>query len=68
MLQMASEPAMLQNYDNDLDLLLMGDPNAWTKQILERCKQIIERAYTPRLYQQGNVDFQVTRGFLGVSL
>ncbi|TNJ64000.1 altronate hydrolase [Paenibacillus hemerocallicola] len=68
MLQMASEPAMLQNYDSDLDLLLMGDPNAWTKQILERCKQIIERAYTPRLYQQGNVDFQVTRGFLGVSL
>lgn len=68
MLQMASKPAMWQNYGNDLDLLLTGDPNAWTNQILERCKQIIEHAYTPRLYQQGNVDFQVTRGFLGFSL
>ncbi|CAG7652467.1 UxaA family hydrolase [Paenibacillus allorhizosphaerae] len=67
-LQMASAPAMLQNYDNDLDLLLVGDPNAWTNQILERSKQIIEHAYTPRLYQQGNIDFQLTRGFLGVSL
>ncbi|RAP75741.1 UxaA family hydrolase [Paenibacillus montanisoli] len=68
MLQIASEPAMLQNYDNDLDLLLMGDANAWTEQILKRIKQTIEHAYTPRLYQQGNVDFQLTRGFLGVSL
>lgn len=68
MLQMASKPVMLQTYADDLDLPLTGDPNDWTKQILERCKQIIEHTYTPRLYEQGNVDFQFTRGFLGVSL
>jgi altronate dehydratase len=68
MLQVASDPSMQQTYTNDLDLLLTGNPDAWTDQILERCKQIIEHSYTPRLYQQGNVDFQLTRGFLGVSL
>ncbi|MDD9268367.1 UxaA family hydrolase [Paenibacillus sp. GCM10023248] len=68
MLQIASEPLMLHNYGHDLDLPLMGDPNAWTHQILERCKQIIEHTYTPRLYERGNVDFQLTRGYLGVSL
>jgi altronate dehydratase len=68
MLQVASEPAMQQSYANDLDLFLTGNPAAWTNQILESCKQIIEHSYTPRLYQQGNVDFQLTRGFLGVSL
>lgn len=68
MLQMASEPTMQQTYANDLDLLLTGNPAAWSNQILESCKQIIEHSYTPRLYQQGNVDFQLTRGLLGVSL
>ncbi|OCT12034.1 altronate hydrolase [Paenibacillus pectinilyticus] len=68
MLQIASETEMLQNYENDLDLMLIGDPSAWTNRILERVKQVIEHTYTPRLYQQGNVDFQLTRGFLGVSL
>jgi altronate dehydratase len=67
-LQMASEPAMLQAYAGDLDLLLTGNPAAWTDLILARCKQIMEHGYTPRLYQHGNVDFQLTRGFLGVSL
>lgn len=67
MLQVASQPTM-QQYANDLDLLLTGNPAAWTNQILEHCKQIIEHSYTPRLYQQGNVDFQLTRGLLGVSL
>ncbi|KRE75055.1 UxaA family hydrolase [Paenibacillus sp. Soil750] len=68
MLQIASETGMQQNDDNDLDLLLSGEPNAWTNSILERVKQVIEHTYTPRLYQQGNIDFQLTRGFLGVSL
>jgi altronate dehydratase len=68
MLQMASEPAMQTAYANDLDLLLTGNPADWTERILARCKQIVEHSYTPRLYEQGNVDFQLTRGFLGVSL
>lgn len=68
MLQMASDPAVQQAYGADLDLLLAGNPAGWTGSILERCKQILEHSYTPRLQQQGNVDFQLTRGLLGVSL
>ena len=68
MLQMASEPAMQQRYGTDLDLLLTADPTDWIDQILERSKQVIEHTYTPRLYQQGNIDFQFTRGLLGVTL
>lgn len=68
MLQVSSDPSIQQTYTNDLDLLLTGKPDSWTDQILEMCKQVIEHSYTPRLYQQGNVDFQLTRGFLGVSL
>ncbi|MBM7564990.1 UxaA family hydrolase [Paenibacillus sacheonensis] len=68
MLQAAPESAGRQNDDKDLDLLLAGDPSTWPQQMLERCKQTIEHRYTPRLFAQGNVDFQFTRGFLGVSL
>ncbi|GGD98335.1 UxaA family hydrolase [Paenibacillus nasutitermitis] len=68
MLQVASEPAVQQTFANDLDLMLTGNPADWNSRILERCKQIMEHSYTPRLYQQGNVDFQLTRGLLGVSL
>ena len=67
-IQFASAPAMQHQYASDLDLLLAGDPAAWNDQILARCKQVIEHDYVPRLYQQGNIDFQFTRGLLGVSL
>jgi altronate dehydratase len=67
MIQVASEPNMLA-YANDMDLLLQGDSVEWTDLILERCQQVIEQTYVPRLYQQGNIDFQFTRGLLGVSL
>jgi len=65
---MASEPVMQQSYADDLDLLLTGDPTGWIDQMLERSQQVIEHRYAPRLYQQGNIDFQFTRGLLGVTL
>jgi len=68
MLQAASDPAVQARYANELDVALTGNPNDWTEQILECCKKVIERSYSPRLYLQGNVDFQLTRGYLGVSL
>jgi hypothetical protein len=67
-IQMASEPVMQQSYGADLDLLLTGDATDWIDQILARGQQVIEHRYTPRLYQQGNIDFQFTRGLLGVTL
>ncbi|MCM3713864.1 UxaA family hydrolase [Alkalihalobacillus oceani] len=68
MLQISSNLTMQQRFANDLDLVLSGDPSIWTEQILERCKQTIEHNYTPRLFKQGNIDFQFTRGLLGISL
>jgi len=68
MLQVSSQPSMQQNYENDLDLILTGDSSKWTDQILTLCKQTFEDNYTPKLFQKGNIDFQFTRGFLGVSL
>ncbi len=68
MIQMASDPAMQANHTHELDLSLTGNPNDWTGQILECCKKVIEHSHIPRLYRQGNVDFQLTRGYLGVSL
>ena len=58
----------MEQYNNDLDLLLDGEPGAWNEQLLQLCKRIIEHNYAPKLYQQGNIDFQFTRGLLGVSL
>ncbi|UVI30598.1 UxaA family hydrolase [Paenibacillus spongiae] len=68
MLQITSEQAMMQKHQEDVDLVLSGNPTLWANQILERSKQVLEHTYAPRLYQQGNIDFQLTRGFLGVSL
>ncbi|WP_335962986.1 UxaA family hydrolase [Halalkalibacter kiskunsagensis] len=67
-LQMADKPVVQQTYASDLDLLLTGSPAVWNEQILERIKQVIEQSYSSQLYQQGNVDFQFTRGRFGVSL
>ena len=49
----------------DLDLLLTrGD----TEKLLDLLLKTLSRQYTPRVNQHQNVDFQITRGMLGVSL
>ncbi|MBP3967308.1 UxaA family hydrolase [Paenibacillus lignilyticus] len=68
MLQMTSEQALQQKHQQDVDLMLAGEPDLWPNQILELSKQTLEHAYVPLLFKQGNIDFQLTRGFLGVSL
>lgn len=65
--QISAAEAMEQ-FASDLDLLLDGAPATWNEQILRLVKQVIEHDYAPKLYQQGNIDFQFTRGLLGVSL
>jgi altronate dehydratase len=68
MLQVTTEVNIQQTYESDLDLCLSGVPASWVGQILERCKQVIEHNYIPRQLEQGNADFQITRGLLGVTL
>jgi hypothetical protein len=37
-------------------------------QLTELIRAVAAREYTPRLYGQGNTDFQLTRGRLGISM
>ena len=57
-------------YADDLDLLLAEpeDPEAWPNQLLHIVLDVASRRYSPRSVSQGNTDFQLTRGLLGVSL
>jgi altronate dehydratase len=66
--QVTSSPAVSAAFGADLDLVLAGATDSWNDQILSLLVSTLQREYTPRLYQQGNVDFQLTRGFLGVTL
>ena len=68
MLQVADAASNLDPYAGDLDLVLSGPPAAWADAILQRIAAIAAGSYAPRLYQLGNVDFQITRGLLGVSM
>jgi hypothetical protein len=68
LLQITDRTDLVDAFGTDLDLLLTGDVAAWPLQILERIRAVAEQSYSPQLYQLGNIDFQVTRGLLGVSL
>jgi altronate dehydratase len=68
MLQITDQAEVQQTFGPDLDLWLQGAPEQWPTQILERIAAVAEQVYSPHLYQLGNIDFQVTRGLLGVSM
>ena len=53
---------------DDFDLVLEEDPSGWAEQILALLLRTASRNYQPKLFTQGNIDFQITRGLLGVSL
>ncbi|MCL4829437.1 MAG: UxaA family hydrolase [Caldilinea sp.] len=52
----------------ELDLLLDGDPAGWSAQILSRLGDLAAHRYTPQRMRTGNIDFQITRGLMGISL
>ncbi len=68
MLQITDRDDVHAAYGPDMDLLLSGDPAGWPGEILKLVTEVAAHRYAPRLYQLGNVDFQVTRGLLGVSM
>jgi len=47
---------------------LSGNSTEWTNQILNLICSVLSRQYIPKPYKYGNIDFQITRGLLGVSL
>src|SRR5215212_9588930 len=68
LLQASSDPETLEKHAEDLDVILDGDPNDWTEQLLAAVAAVASREYTPKLFEAGNTDFQFTRGLLGVSM
>ncbi len=68
LVQISDSPQVKQQNGPDIDLALNGDPAQWPQQILDLIATIADHRYTPKLYQLGNIDFQMTRGLLGVSL
>jgi hypothetical protein len=63
-LQLAASPAAPAGFD----LVLDGDPAAWASEILALVADVASRRVQPRRFAQGDVDFQLTRGLLGVTV
>ena len=68
LIHVTDKEQVLARYGADIDLALEGDASAWTGQILEKIAAVAAREYAPKLYQQVNIDFQITRGLFGVSM
>jgi altronate dehydratase len=66
-IQIASDPALIARYADDLDLALTPGHD-WATAILGVLLSVASREYSPRLNARGNTDFQFTRGLLGVSM
>jgi hypothetical protein len=52
----------------DVDLVLTAPAATWADALLHLLLDTASRSYAPKLYAQGNTDFQVSRGLLGISL
>ncbi len=52
----------------ELDLLLDGNAETWPAQILARLGDLAAHRYIPKRVSMGNIDFQITRGAMGISL
>ncbi|MFI5400261.1 MAG: UxaA family hydrolase, partial [SAR324 cluster bacterium] len=70
LVQVSGEARTVKRFGKDLDLVLDANaaPEAVAAQLLETLCQVLSRQYTPRMFAQGNTDFQMTRGLLGVSM
>lgn len=55
-------------YREDMDLILDGNSASWPHRLLQMIGEVASRRYVPKPVTLGNMDFQVTRGLLGVSM
>lgn len=63
LIQMTSDSETYDRYGSDLDLT-----NVDVDEMLALIVEVASRRYTPKLHGKGNIDFQLTRGLLGVSM
>ncbi len=52
----------------DVDLTLSGSSETWTTRLLDKVAAVYDGSYSPKLFEMGNIDFQITRGLLGVTM
>jgi altronate dehydratase len=64
MLQASAESAPRDGFD----WTAQGNPRDWAEQLLGQVAEVASRRYTPRRFAQGDVDFQMTRGLLGLTV
>lgn len=67
-LQVATADACAPEAAAELDLVLAGAPATWPEQLLARLSDLAAHRYVPNHMRTGNIDFQITRGLMGISL
>ena len=68
LVQVTSAGAMTPEVAADVALVLSGSPDTWPVQIFTLLGEVMTGHLTPGLVVRENVDFQISRGLLGVSL
>ncbi|MEZ4633692.1 MAG: UxaA family hydrolase [Caldilineaceae bacterium] len=67
-IQITADERVEQHYAADMDLVLGGGAEMWPQAILDLVADVLSQRRAVKANQVGNIDFQFTRGLLGVSL
>ncbi len=67
-IQITADEEVEQHYAADMDLVLSGGAETWPQAIIDLVADVLSQRTTVKAAQVGNIDFQFTRGLLGVSL
>jgi len=67
-LQVTSSESPLNQFAADMDAVLEGDPESWPQILADLLTQTLGGQRQPKAMRAGNIEFQFTRGLLGVSL
>ncbi len=70
LLQYSSDTDVLRRFAPDLDLQLVSErqEHSFDQAICDAVQSVADGSYSPKLYSRGNIEFQLTRGRLGISL
>ena len=66
--QVTADADTARRYGQDLDAVLGGDTDHQAHGLLEVLATVASGEYVPRVFQSGDVGFQITRGLLGTSM
>ena len=67
-LQVTTADCTAMQFAEDMDAVLESDPESWPQDLASLIAQTLEGKHQPKAMRAGNIDFQFTRGLLGVSL